>query len=114
MKKTLLVLLTCLATSIAFGATTYTAHLTWTAPTKYTDGSNITGTISYRVTSGTLSQTATATALDWQNATPGQCFTVSAIVGGIESDQSNPACLSAKPNAPASITVTVTTTVTVP
>lgn len=99
---------------IAYAATTYNAHISWTAPTKFTDGSTITGAISYKVTSGASSQTTTATSFDWANASPGQCFTVSAIVGNLESDQSNPACLGQKPNAPASITVTVTTTVTVP
>jgi hypothetical protein len=104
-----LVMATC-----AYAATAYTAHIAWTPPTKNTDGSNITGAISYRVTSGASSQVTTATSYDWSSATAGQCFTVSAIVAGLESDQSNPACLGQKPNAPTTITVTVTTTVTVP
>lgn len=108
------VLVFIVSVSVAQAATTYTARIAWTPPTKYTDGSTINAPISYKVTSGTLSQTTSTTMLDWVNVSPGQCFTVSAIVAGIESEQSSPACTGQRPNGPGTITVTVTTTVTVP
>lgn len=103
----------CLFTSLAYAATTRTAHIAWTAPTKFTDGTAITGAISYKVTSGTATQTATTTSLDWPNAALGQCFTVSAIVNGIESVQTAPSCVGQQPNTPGTITITVTTVTTV-
>ena len=86
-----------LMASIAYGGT---ATLNWVAPTTNTDGSAITGAISYKVYGAAQGSTkallATVSALTWQhtNAPNGttQCYQVTATVNGAESARSVESC----------------------
>ena len=103
---------------IAFGARAQTgsASLTCTAPTKNTDGSSITGAVTYQFYHGTsaTSQTdkapiQTTCAYVWAALAAGtHYFTVTAIVGGQESVKSAAASkvIVAVPNPPTNLTVT--------
>lgn len=98
-----------------------TSALTWAAPTTNTDTTAITGAITYNVyeaaTTAALSGSVafstglTATTLTTsQGAADGvtACFAVTAVVGGIESAQSNAVCKTfpaAVPNAPSGLVV---------
>jgi len=97
-----------------------TATVTWTAPTKNTDGSAITATLTYnlyqgvqgasltKVQSGLASTSATVTTGLTQGTT--QCFTVTAVVNAAESAQSTSACVAIAfptPGVPTQITVVV-------
>lgn len=94
------------------------ATLTWTAPTTNTDGTPITGTLSFNVYQGPtgaegatpvqtgLSGTSVTITLGLADGTT-VCFKVTAVEGGQESAKSNEACKTfpaATPNAP-SLTV---------
>lgn len=101
-----------------------TASVSWTAPTTNTDGSKITGAITYNLYSG-----ATATALPFtavvqkgmsntltqvmSGLTAGvqTCFAATAVVATIESAQSTPTCYTPAaatltPSPPGKVTVT--------
>lgn len=97
-----------------------TATVSWTAPTKNTDGSAITATITYNLYQGVQGSTltkvqsnlATNSATVTAALTPGttQCFTVTAVTNGVESAQSLSACTAIAfptPGAPSQITVVV-------
>lgn len=85
-------------------AGTPSAVLSWVAPTTFTDGSPLTGTVTYNVYQGpTGAETLTTTgvtALTWSanpaSLTAGSsiCWTVTAVVGGVESAPSNEVCKS--------------------
>lgn len=106
-----------LASPAAFAQT---AVVSWTAPTKNTDGSTIATTLAYNLyqgvqgTSLTKVQTALATTSVTVTAglTPGttQCFTVTAVSNGMESAQSSSACVAIvfpTPGVPTQITVVI-------
>lgn len=108
----LLALAALLLASNAFAQTS----LTCTAPTKNTDGTNITGTISYKFYEGasTTSQpnaspVQSSCAYVWPNLSVGtHFFSATATVGGIESDRSNitsSVIAPPKPQPPTSLTV---------
>lgn len=79
-----------------------TATLNWTVPTTNTDGSAITGPVTYNVYKGTQGQTVkplltsglTGTSYTAANLAGGTtvCFNVTAVVGGVESAYSNEGC----------------------
>jgi hypothetical protein len=110
-----------LAALLAAGvASAATASLSWTPPTANVDGSAITGTITYNVYQGVQGATpakvqsalTTASATVTAGLTPGttQCFTVTAVVNGVESAQSNSGCAAVSyptPGAPTQITVVI-------
>lgn len=108
----------CLFALLPMASFAGSAALTWTPPTKNTDGSNITGAITYKVYRGSqgaaksvLATVATAAYND-ASAPDGttQCYTVSAVVAAIESAQTAEACKVfplPTPNPPTNLTVTV-------
>jgi hypothetical protein len=114
-----LILLGALVSGPAFAAPP-SATLVWTAPTAFTDGTPISGTITYnvyqgltgaltKVQSGISGLTVTITT----GLTPGtsQCFAVTAVVASVESAQSAQACAAIPvptPNSPGQVTVVVT------
>jgi len=92
------------------------AVLSCTAPTKNTDGSSITGTISYKfyegMSAGSFSSSSapqTACAYTWAGLSVGtHFFAVTATVGGVESAVSNvvtKTIAAPKPNPPTNLTV---------
>lgn len=120
MKKTygltraaLFVLFALPSLAIAAGA------VSWTPPTTNTDGTAITGAITYnlyqglagalvKVQSGLSGVSVTVTAGLTVGTT--QCFSVTAVVAAQESGQSTPACILIplpKPNAPSAVTITL-------
>jgi hypothetical protein len=100
----------------SFQAFAATATVSWSAPSTNTDGSAISGALTYnvyqnavKVQSGVAGTSATVTSGLTAGST--QCFTVSAIESGVEGAQSLPACVTLQaltPNAPALPTVTIT------
>lgn len=105
-------------------AQTHTAALAWTAPTTNTDGSAITGTITYNVYQATQTGTTAPTLAKVQSGitgttltitaglTPGttQCFAVTAVVNAQESAQSAQSCAAipfSTPNSPSQITIVI-------
>jgi len=99
-----------------------TATLSWTAPTTFTNGSAISGTITYNLYAGvqgsTLAKiqsaitTATTTVTGSTSLPAGTtvCFAVTAVVAGVESAQSAQACAAVPlptPGVPTQITVVV-------
>lgn len=71
--------------------------LTWTAPTQHTDGSPITGALSYVVEqqSGTSWPALGSTsATSMQVSAPTGCWRVIAVVNNVQSAPTNPACKS--------------------
>jgi|HubBroStandDraft_5_1064220.scaffolds.fasta_scaffold102517_3 hypothetical protein len=92
------------------------ATLTWTAPTVNTDGSPVSGTLTYNVYSGATATTLTKLQSGVTGLTvsiPGvagstSCFSVTAVEGGQESAQSNVACKTfpaSVPDAPTNLVV---------
>lgn len=94
------------------------AVLTWTAPTTNTDGTPITGTLTYNVYQGAkgaegatpvqsglsaLTVTITAGLVDGSTT----CWQVTAVEGGQESVKSNEACKTFPPATPIAPTLTV-------
>lgn len=120
MFRRILFSLALLAAGIAQAAPP-TALVSWTAPTANTDASAIVGAITYNIYVGTLVsgacalakvQSGVATATTTVALTPGTtaCVAVSAVVGGVESAQSNQATAAVPlptPNAPSQITVVI-------
>lgn len=97
--------------------------LAWVAPTTNTDGSAITGTLSYNLYSvtatGYTSLQSGITGLTNQrtNLSAGTpCYALTAVLNGVESAQTNPVCVAvvSGPNAPTSVSVTITLTATSP
>jgi len=97
--------------------------LRWTAPIKRSDGSAITGALTYNLyevtsTSGSLLQSGITTTSNVQqklsSGTP--CDALIAVEAGVESVQSAPVCVqvNAPPGVPTGFTVTVTVSVTGP
>lgn len=93
--------------------------LTWTAPTKNTDGSNISGAVTYNVYGAIQGQTKvklTATPISaltyTHNAATGGntwCYTATSLVGGQESAQTAEVCGAVPapiPNPPGNLTIT--------
>lgn len=106
---------------LAVAAHAADVRVTCTAPTKNTDGSNITGAISYSIYGGLQGQTKTklasgATACDFTrtNVALGvQEYYVTATVGGIESAPSQTASVTITPPTPNAPTGTVVVIITV-
>lgn len=107
-----------LASAVALAQTaTTSATLAWTAPTANTDGSAISGALTYnvyegpkagpftKVASGLSGGTTTLTSL-----TAGPCFAVTTVEAASESALSNTVCV-LEPDGPSSLTVTLTVTV---
>lgn len=72
-----------------------TSRLTWTAPTANTDGTPITGPLSYRVEAKAgeaWAALATVSALTYDAPGSTGCWRVVAIVGGVESVPTGAAC----------------------
>ena len=119
MTKSLFLVL-CIAGICQAKASPPQAALSWTAPTTNTDGTPITGTLTYniyqgptgalvKVQSGVTGLAATITTGLTGGST--QCFAVTAVVSGQESAQSNSACAAiplSVPGAPGQVTVVVT------
>jgi hypothetical protein len=94
-----------------------TATITFTAPTKYVDGTPIaTGTaISYRIyqrphgaAKTMVAQISETTATIDTGLPPGKiCWEVTAVANGVESARSNEACKSFAWPAPETVTITV-------
>lgn len=107
-------ILLALSATVAMAAT-LSSTLTWTAPTGNTDGTAVSGTLTYNLYEGPsatalsaspaqtgITTLGEATAL---GAAPGAtaCFAVTAVEGGQESAQSNVSCKTfpaSIPNAP--------------
>lgn len=104
--------------------TAHTAAVSWTAPATNTDGTAITGTLTYTLYQGTQPATGTATLASVQTGittasatvtaglTPGttQCFAVAATANGVASAQSAQACAAipfSTPGVPTQITVVI-------
>lgn len=99
------------------------ATLTWTAPTTNTDGTPITGTLTFNVYQGsgasvsacTLGTTAVQTGISGTTVTVTSgladgttaCFAVTAVEGGVESAKSNTATKTFPPATPLAPTLTV-------
>ena len=116
-----LVLLSLLLAGISVAkATPPQAALSWVAPTANTDGTPITGTITYNIYQGLtgalvkVQSNVTGLAATITTGLTGgttQCFAVTAVVASQESAQSAPACAAiplSTPNAPTTVTVVVT------
>jgi hypothetical protein len=113
----LLALAALLLASNAFAQAPNSAVLTCTAPTKNTDGSSISGAITYKFYEGAnvssfvnSSPPQTSCAYTWANLAPGtHFFAVTASVGGVESAMSNmPSKVvpAPTPSPPTNLTVT--------
>ena len=90
-----------------------TTTLTWNAPTTFTDGTPITGAITYNVYAGGITgaltkvvSNLTGTSNAVVNATQ-PCYAVSAVVAGVESALSPSACVKI-PGSPGTVVVVVT------
>lgn len=124
--KKILGLFLALVSACALAASQNNVTITWTAPTQFTDGSSIgSAPVTYNLygaLSGVpLQQLATGlTNLSTvrTNVNPGnQCYALTAVVGGVESAQSNVSCVNVvapieTPNSPSGVVVTVTVVVT--
>lgn len=116
MRRLLLVLLTLIASCAIAQTVTTSNTLSWTAPTTNTDGSTITGTLTYNVYQGAKGGafTKTASAVTGSSTTvtttAGSCFAVTSVAQGSESALSNTACL-LQPSGPTAASVSVTITV---
>lgn len=95
--------------------------VSWTKPTLNTDGSAITGTVSYNMYEGTsatgpwtkvLGQLS-AVAEELSTITAGNCFAVTAVVASVESALSTGVCLK-QPDAPTGLTTSVILILTTP
>jgi hypothetical protein len=95
--------------------------LSWTAPTKNTDGSAITGTLTYNLYQGPaagpfvkVASNITGTSDVVTSLSAGNCFAVTAVETGsatsTESALSNTSC-DIVPGSPSGLTITVTVTV---
>jgi hypothetical protein len=97
-----------------------TVAVSWTAPTTNTNGSTITGAITYNLYVGgtgvaplvTVQQKGiTLTHVPATGVVPGttMCFAVTAVVGGVESAQTTPVCtaITPTPGIPTKLTVGV-------
>jgi hypothetical protein len=116
-----LLLLPAIALS-AKAASTASAALSWAAPTAFTDGTPITGAITYniyqglagalvKVQSGVTTTAATVTSGLTPNTT--QCFAVTAVVNAVEGAQSTASCAAIPaptPGAPSQVIVVITGT----
>jgi hypothetical protein len=111
----LLVLVTFAATA----QTPRTAVITFTAPTTRTDGSTITGALSYEVWQGLKGGTkakastvnATSTTINITTGLLGgreYCWHIVAVEAGIASAPSNEACKAFEQSPPNTVTITVT------
>ena len=117
--RALLAVLMLLVAGVAEAAT---VNLTWTPPTKMSDGSTISGPITYRVYRATSAAgIATATAIattpagvsgfqDTAAPAGDLWYAVSAIVGGVEGAKTNAVTINVPaptPNAPTGLTLSV-------
>lgn len=110
-------------TSVVVQAAGPTATLTWVPPTTNTDGSPITGTLTYNIYEGqgasvstcTVGSTPSQTGLSGTTVTISTglqdgttaCFAVTAVEGGVESAKSNTATKTFPPATPLAPTLTV-------
>jgi hypothetical protein len=115
----LVAVLSCVGIRLAEAQETRSATITFSAPTKYTDGSSIAqGTqITYRLYQGekgqqkTLAATLTSTATKVSTgleAGKEYCWQVTAVINGQESERSNEACKAFAFPIPETVTITVT------
>lgn len=106
-------LIACLAALVSFSAWAGDATLTCTPPTTNTDGTAISGTITYKFYRGTATSQTTASAAQpgcafvWTGLAPGtHYFSSTATVGGVESGRSNVASVTVPnptPNPPTNL-----------
>lgn len=121
MRKLVLALFAAVVAALVFPAVAAAGNqaiLSWTAPTTNTDGTAITGAVTYNVYQGTATALATAAVQTGLTATSVTvtagltdgatvCWAVTAVAGGIESAQSATACKTfpaGTPNSPAGFT----------
>lgn len=111
--KALIALLALIALPALAQTTGPTAVLTWTAPTSNTDGTSITGPLTYNVYQGTSPTTLTKVASNvtatTNSITTGLSdgvtyyWSVTAVVGGVESAQSLPVSKQFSPGTPSAV-----------
>lgn len=115
MKRFLLLTLSALLIPIALAqSATTTVTVSWIAPTQNTDGSSITGTVSYNLYEGasvtgpwTMVQTQlSATSEQLTTISAGSCFAVTAVVNKVESTMAPAVCIE-QPKAPTGLTTSV-------
>jgi hypothetical protein len=108
-----------LVTFAASAQTPRTAVITFTAPTTRTDGSTITGALSYEVWQGLKGGTkakastvnATSTTINITTGLQGgreYCWHIVAVEAGVGSAPSNEACKAFEQSPPNTVTITVT------
>lgn len=120
-RATVLVLLLLVCLSALAQTVTQNIQLGWVAPTKNTDGSAITGTLSYTLfqgpSAGPFIQVATGlsgTSTTVTSATAGNCFALAAVEAqGATTTASalSPTVCALIPSSPSGVTVTVSITV---
>lgn len=116
MKKIILALALLPAFAFAASAPVRTADITFTAPTLNTDGTPITGTLTFRLYQGQRGQmikplvnTLTNTSVTVSTGLPGGevCWQVSTLANGVESALSNEACKTFSFGIPQAVVITV-------
>lgn len=118
MRKLFGALALMLAAGVAFAATS--ASISWTGPTLNTDGSAITGAVTYNLYTGAQGVAPEVTSVQKGITTPSAtvttgltagatvCFAVSAVVGGVEGAQTAPSCVAVPlptPGVPTQVTI---------
>lgn len=118
MKIALALFAICIAGIASAQTSTLNTTLNFKAPTTHTDGSAITGALTYNIYQGAKGATKpkvttfTTTTGTVANVAPGACFQVTAVEAGVESALSQEACILAAPGVPTNVTVTVQITIT--
>lgn len=91
-----------------------TVTITWTAPTKNTDGTALTGPITYNVyrwaTGGAVTKISTLqTGLSFTDSSPppSPCYLVSAVQSSVAESLPGSACVGPTPGSPGGVTVTI-------
>ena len=114
MKSFALLILCVFAPALRAQSATTQVTLSWTVPTQNTDGTSISGTISYNLYEATSSSgpwtkvqgELAATTEQLSTIAAGNCFAITAVVAGIESGMSSAACIE-QPKAPTALTTSV-------
>lgn len=107
------------ATQVAVAQIVTTGRaLNWTAPTAYTDGTPLTGALTYNVYQGVkagpfvkVSSVLTATNTLIVNTTAGNCFAVTALDSKGNESLPSPTICALQPSMPGDISVAITITV---
>jgi hypothetical protein len=114
-----LALIAAFCATAAYAQAARTATITFTAPTTRTDGSTITGALSYEVWQGLKGGTkakastvnATSTTINITTGLQGgreYCWHIVAVEAGVASAPSNEACKAFEQSPPNTVTITVT------